>query len=440
MKKLFSITMLLLVATMCFSQAKNVSKANRLSNAEENPDFDTAIDLIEQALKDETTKNLANTWYVAANVYSRIINYEYEKPSMGAGSTDRERQQESAYKAYDYYLKAVELEAIPDAKGKVSNKLTKKAAQDLAWYFNNGWLVNYGAAEGQIGNYATALKAFEKHLSIPDLPFVIAFVKEKKEKDDNKNPRPKKENNDSLYWNVKFFDAIYTQLYADDVKDEAKKEELTNATIQKYEAIKDKGYEEGKIYHYLYNLYNIRNDSVNMIRIVDEGIVRLPNEIFFIGMKINFLLEKGQGEEAIEYLQTAIERDPSNGKYYNILGNIHNILGKNVEAMKNYDKAIELEPENANFQISKGAAIYSEAQAIETASLTTRDPKTAEMLKATATAKFKEAEGYFLNALEFDEYNCEAYKKLVSYYYKFITTEKKKYDDINRKAERNNCN
>ena len=420
MKKLFSITAMLLIATMCFSQKANVSKANKLSNAMENPDFDTAIDLIEQALKDETTKNDPNTWAVAANVYSRIINYEYEKPLLGTGSTDRERQQESAYRAYDYYLKAVELEAIPDAKGKVGTKHTKKAAQDLAWFFNSGWLVNYGASEGQVGNYATAIKAFEKHLSIPDLPFVATFVKEKP---------PKKENNDSLYWNVKYYEAIYTQLMADDTQDEVKKEEITNLAIQKYEAIKDKGYEENKIYQYLYNLYDVRNDTVNMLRILDEGIVRLPKEFFYLGMKINFLLDNGQEQEAIEYLQTAIERDPANGQYHNVMGNVYTILGKRVEAMKSYEQALALEPENAIFWTSKGEAIYSEAQEIEMASITSNQAA----LAATAKAKFKDAEDCFLKALELDEKNYEALIKLKRYYFKIY--DMKKHDEIDNRIK-----
>jgi len=428
MKKLFLITAMLLVATtLCFSQKKNVTKANRLSNAMENPDFDTAIDLIEQALRDETTKDDPNTWAVAANVYSRIINFELDKPFISGGSTDRERQQEAAYKAYDYYLKAVELEAIPNAKGKVSTKHTKKAAQDLAWFFNSGWLINYGATEGQIGNYATAIKAFEKHLSIPDLPFVIAFVKEK----DDKLPRPRKENNDSMYWNIKYYEAIYTQLMAEETKDEAIKEEILNSVIQKYEAIKDKGYEENKIYQYLYNLYDMRNDTVNMMRIVDGGIVRFPHEIFFLGTKIDFLIEKGQGEEAIRYLQTAIDRNPTNGRYHNIMGNLYSILGRRVDAMRSYERAIELEPENASFKVSKGEAIYSEAKDIEAAAITARDPRTSETLNATAKAKFQEAKGYFLKALELDENNRDALLRLREFYFKF--NDMKNYDEINNR-------
>ena len=412
MKKLFSITVLLLIATtLCFSQKANVNKAKRMADAMENPDFDGAIDLIEQALKDETTKNDPNTWAVAANVYSRIINYEYEKPILGTGSTDRERQQESAYKAYDYYLQAVELEKIPDAKGKVSNKIAKKASEDLIWYFNSGWLVNYGASEGQVGNYAVAIKAFEKHLSIPDLPFVTGT---------KELPKPNKEKNDSLYWNVKYYEAIFTQLMADDTKDEVKKTEITNSAIQKYEAIKDKGYEENKIYQYLYNLYDLRNDTVNMLRIMDGGIVRFPATDFYLLAKIQLLINKGQAQEAVEYLQTAAERDPSNARYYNLMGRLYSDMGKRVEAMKNLDIAINLSPQNAAYQVHKGEAIYSEAMAIEEVSISSGQAA----LAATAKAKFKEAEECYLKALELDEKNYEALTKLKMYYFKIYDTKK----------------
>ncbi|MDR2684088.1 MAG: hypothetical protein LBB53_01745 [Prevotellaceae bacterium] len=241
MKKIFSIFVMLLIVTVCcFAQKANVKKAYSKSEAlfEDNPDYTAALDLIEPALQDETTKNDPYTWWVAAHIYDRMIGYEMYKQTMGQ-SSDNELMQEAAYKAYDYYLKAVELEKIPNAKGKVSDKYTKKAVDMLIWFYNNGLIANYGETQRKYENYEDAIKAYEKHLAIPDLQ----FIKDSKFCSPKEGDNCPKKNNE-IYWNVKFIVAICTQLSGDN-----------DNAITKYEAIKDKGYEENKIYQQLYYLY-----------------------------------------------------------------------------------------------------------------------------------------------------------------------------------------
>ncbi|MDR2684087.1 MAG: tetratricopeptide repeat protein [Prevotellaceae bacterium] len=166
---------------------------------------------------------------------------------------------------------------------------------------------------------------------------------------------------------------------------------------------------------------------------MDEGIVRFPDEFYYLGMKINYLIDNGHVQQAIDYLQQAIERDPTKAQYYNVMGNLYSNIGKRIEAMRNYDKAIELEPQNADFLVSKASSIYSEAKEMETAALTTRDPKTAEMLNVTARAKFKEAVNYFHKALELDENNSEALQSLKGYYFKI--NDMKKYNEFDAKIK-----
>ena len=58
MKKIFLMTFVSIFAvSAAFAQVKNVKKAYKLSEAYENPDFDQAETLIEEALTDPTTKD-----------------------------------------------------------------------------------------------------------------------------------------------------------------------------------------------------------------------------------------------------------------------------------------------------------------------------------------------------------------------------------------------
>ena len=425
MKKILSIFAMLLIVTACFAQKANVSKAYKKSEAMEKPDFDGAIDLIEAALTDETTKNDPYTWWVAAHIYDRIIDFEIQKPILMTGSTDEERKNESAFRAFDYYLKAVELEKIPNAKGKISDKYTKKAKDMLSWYYTQMLLVNYGAAAGQVPDYALAVKAFEKHLAIPDLPFIAG------QKDCHKNPDcPKK---DSTYHQVAYYDAIYTQLSADNVKNEAKKNELIDKAIEKYERIRKNGYKENDIHIFLYNLYESRQETANMLRILDEGIERFPQEFFYLGTKINFYIDSNRGKEAMEYLDKAIEKDPKNPQYYNVKGNILTIMGNRAEAAKMYNKAVELAPDNAMFWNNRGDLLFQEGTDIETQAATIRDAKTSDALMAAAKAKFKEAQENYEKAVELKDDYLEAMINLRRLYVRFDGENSKKYKEISDK-------
>ena len=68
MKKVLFMLVVVLIGTGCYAQKKNVSQAKNKAMAAENPDFTGARALIGEALEDETTKNLADTWYWAGMI------------------------------------------------------------------------------------------------------------------------------------------------------------------------------------------------------------------------------------------------------------------------------------------------------------------------------------------------------------------------------------
>ena len=74
MKKIFLMTFVSIFAvSAAFAQVKNVKKAYKLSEAYENPDFDQAETLIEEALTDPTTKDDPYTWWVAGHIQDRKL-------------------------------------------------------------------------------------------------------------------------------------------------------------------------------------------------------------------------------------------------------------------------------------------------------------------------------------------------------------------------------
>ena len=55
----------------------------------------------------------------------------------------------------------------------------------------------------------------------------------------------------------------------------------------------------------------------------------------------------GQHQRAIEDYDKVIELDPNNAEAYNNRGSSYHSLGQNERATEDFDKAIELDPNNA---------------------------------------------------------------------------------------------
>ena len=135
MKKSFLVlASLLCIVVAGYSQKSNVNAAKSKASSLENPDFNAAKQLIEEALVNEETKGSANTWFVAGYVYETSSDAEFLKIKQGLGG-DMILAGQDAAKAYEYYLKAYELDQLPNDKGKVKPKFSKKIQQSLLKFY-----------------------------------------------------------------------------------------------------------------------------------------------------------------------------------------------------------------------------------------------------------------------------------------------------------------
>lgn len=411
-KRVFFIAMLALGVVFTGSaQKKNVSAAKNKALNVESPDFEGAKTAIQAALEDSTTKDLAETWYVAGLVYQKIIDNDIYK-SVTGGTADPILQGDCAIKSVDYYCVAYDKDLQPNAKGKVKPKYTKQIRKAVETYYNQMILVNYGITAYNKQDFETAIKAFNVHTSIPDLAM---FADEK--------PFVK----DSTYYQIRYYTALAGERSGN-----------SDLTLQIFEEIKDKGYQEAYINQHICDLYKERKDTVNYLRALEEGYERFPNDIFFLGNMINFYIFNDQVEKGMAYLDKAIELDPNNAQLYNVRGSVMETLNHLHEAEAAYDKSLELDPNNFKSLNDKARMVYTRAQQIEEKSVMARDMKLADNLKYHAMEIYKESLPYFEKAAELNPTDIDNLRLLRSVYYKLSNTDKsysEKYKDVNARLK-----
>lgn len=374
MKKLVLSLLLISSITGMYAQKANVSKAKN-KVLQEAPDFAGARELIKPALEEATTKNVANTWYVAG-----LIGYQENKDIETKGvlnpeSIDQNKKGEVVMESLGYFIVADSLDQLPNEKGKVRPKYRRDIKRMVKEYYDFS-LIGYGAHLFDQRDYNGALNVFATFLAIPDMPL-------------SENGIVK----DSTYNMIQYYAAIA-----------ASNAEKGDEAIKYYEALKDKDYETLAVYQLLYEEYNKKNDTINFVQTLKEGIEKFPNEPWFLQNLINYYIYSGQTETALTYLQTAIERDPSLAQYRFVEGGLHESLGDLEAAEAAYKKAVEMDPTLASAYDALGRLHYNKAIAIlDAADANMEIRRSNKLYKAEqdkATEEFKAALPFYTKAKE----------------------------------------
>jgi tetratricopeptide (TPR) repeat protein len=389
MKKIIFSLILAISLTPSFAQKSNVSKAKNKA-LQDTPDFAAAREAIQLALKDSTTNKLAETWFVAGLIGNKendalYINAIANKPF------DKDVKGKAILESYNYFLKAAELDKLPDAKGKVKEKYGKEIkAKVLDYYKTQQNLIAYGAYLYEKKDYVSAANVFETYLDIPKLPIMNNEIKL-----------------DSTYRMIQYYNSIANINGGQHDK-----------AIKCLEDLKDKNYETLTVYQLLYEEYQKQKDTVNFVRTLKEGLQRFPSDGWFLQNLINYYIYSGKSADALVYLKTAIEREPKMAQYRYVKGNLDESLGHTDEAIASFDKAIELDPTIAEAYAGKGRLYYNKAVKLSEEANKIKDNKlyNAEMKKVDAV--FKESIPFFKKAAELKPKEKEYKATLKTLYYR----------------------
>ncbi|MBO5553837.1 MAG: tetratricopeptide repeat protein [Paludibacteraceae bacterium] len=327
MKRTLFLAAVALMSAGAFAQMANVKLAKKLTSKK---DFDGARAAIVPALTNEETKNLTETWFVAGEIGYKQLQAEvdkiYEQPGY---KPNYEVLGPAILESCKYYEVADSLALVPtlDKKGRevVDTKTHKTIQSRLLKYFEEEQLAVYGSTMAQKDDDKGIYDGFSGHVAIP---YMKAMQDEKMQA---KMPK------DSVFQSYMY----YAANYAFRIKD------YKAAAFQIERMLEIENVErELTVTEYLYEAYKELKDSTNMLRTLERGMKRFPQESWFVQNMINYYFESGKTKEAIESLNLAIEKEPDGAQYYRIRGVLYENMEQYDKALADYKKFIELEPAN----------------------------------------------------------------------------------------------
>ena len=384
MKKLFLSMAFVLVAVGAFAQMDAVKNATKAGNK---GDFATAESLIQQALNNPETANLADTWYAAGQIQQKKSAKQLEN-QVKRQNFDEAAMHDAALQMVKYFLKA---DQLPDQKGKM-NSFTSKMASAIKADMGN--LINGGIGMFNSSEEGTDAKALDFFGTYVDLANAPMFAK------DNLAADPQLATI-----------AYYAALAGLRVED--------YASVEKYAPFGQSDPENGQAAtELLIEALKKQNKSDQMLSVLKSALDKFPgNQSFFANM-IDYYTSKDQYDEAQAFADQQIAKDPSNYFFNYVKGFLYSQQKNDDKAIEQYEQAIQKNPEYAQAYSELGKSYVLKAQDFsETASSNPNDPKFADDAK-TLRGFYEKAMPYLEKARELAPDNISLWKQaLGSVYY-----------------------
>ena len=368
MKKLVFSVALCFVVGMAFAQKKAISAAKNEIKGNK-PNIEEARNLIKGAMADPETKNNAETYYVAGLIENKQFDDEKIKEALGQKANEAVMYK-SLGDILPYFLKADELDQLPDEKGKVKPKFRK----DIKSYImaNHPYYRNGGVYYNDQKDYAKSYEFFITYLDIPKLPMfegdkVIEALL-----------------TDTSYIEMKYYAAmIASQMSAHD------------KAIPLYESLKNENFKPSEIYQYLCYEYEQIGDTVSLIKILKEGVIKFPEEQYYIRSLTNQYINTHQDDEAVKSLNEAIAKKPDDAQLYDVLGRVYENKEDIDKAIECFEKALSVDPEYVESLGNLGRVYYNRGVEAQAAASSIADNKLYNEAIVKVKELFKQAMPYF---------------------------------------------
>lgn len=402
MKKIILLGVTLMCGLGTFAQLNVIKDAERAMKAKQ--PMTKVVEIVTPAFTNPETQNSSQTWYIpgkaAFNEYDNLLGLEAfgklpedGKVTMGKNLLD----------GYDYFIKSLSLDSVPDAKGKIKTKYSKDIISTLVGHYND--YNNNAIKLWELQDYKGAYKSWDIYLEMSADPAKFKGIQ--------------------LPADTLLAEIAYNQaLAAWQAKD-------PQGSLNCFLKSKNMGYKKKQIYDYAISVASELGDSATLIALANEAIPMYGDEEpMYLNLIINDYLIKQDFANALKYINEAISKNPNNPEYYVVLGVIYDSQEKRTEAKDAYKKALAVDPDNAKANYYFGRAIYQDAY-----DASDRGPSDASLIEAYFNSNVRplleESAKYLEKANQLDPENAEPLKLLENVYYS-LNDEAKLNDVQNR--------
>ncbi|MDL2223198.1 tetratricopeptide repeat protein [Bacteroidales bacterium OttesenSCG-928-M11] len=389
MRKFVFTLSLCMLATVAFGQKKQLNDIKK-DLKEENPNITSVRNSMQQVLENEETKDWAESWYTAGLVENK--QYDMEKLKIINGGKANDQVMYKALDAiYPFFLKAYELDNMPNEKGKVKPKYTKDIRAVMK--SNRIDYVNAGTYFYNLQNWQKAYDNFRMFIDMPELPMMEGEVFEPFEDDT------------TTFLQVKYYSALAALGIPNH-----------DAAVKALSDLQGTGYEQERVYQLLTEEYQRVGDTINYHRMLEESHLLFPGNSFFILNLINIALEAEDSKKAIGYLTSAIENTGDDAFLYNILGQVYREIKEYDKSIESLKKAIELDSYQADIYAQLGYTYFMIAEDTRLESEKETGTKADELYKKSLEL-YKEAIPSYEKAIQIDSKNANAVTNLRFIFY-----------------------
>lgn len=331
MKKMCLLGISLFTAFTMMAQESLVKDVEHQLKASK-PNYAQALKNIQPALTNPETANQMNTWYTAGKAAFGVFDEAFKKLTTGNELTPAEKKEAgNAYvDGYEYYIKALPLDSLPDAKGKIKPKKSKDILNELKG--GHGYL-NYAASflfDAQ--DFDNAYRALDLFVNAPHNPMLA------------KNPP------------LELADTVRGQMYLAEAQALLLSNEAAPDSMKCVKAIEvldlmpATGYESEN--RYVFGLIAARaiGNKEAKTRYAKEAYEKYgASNVQYIGELINDKLDQEDYAGALAYVDQALNVVPADNndilsQLYNIQGQINDRSEDFTAARASYEKALELNP------------------------------------------------------------------------------------------------
>lgn len=405
MKKQLIILSAFFISMTVFAQNDELKTAEKALKAN---DFATAMSAVNQAeglIANADQKTKAKFYYLkglalyqngnpnadiqkVGDAFNELINYENQtnKPKYSAevGQMLNKMIIAVAENASNNYSKAIETKEEADyLKAAKEFQLVYALSPRDTSYLDNSALVYYFAKD-----YDNSIKLYEELLALNYTGITTVFV-----------ATDKASGEDVIYGDKKSMDLQVKLGLAENPREEQKESRRE------------------MIFKNLAQNYSDKGNNEKAMEIIAKGRTEFPSSYSLLIDEANIYYKAGDNAKFKERLEEAIRLNPTEPTlYYNV--GVMNMDQKNIdEAIKNFEKAIELKPDYADAYNNIGAAIIEKAAPIiDEMNKSLSDFKKYDKLQAQQFEIYKQALPYYEKAYSFSPKSINIVQTLMGLY------------------------